>query len=338
MRITAAIAATALTLTTPAAPESELEALLDDVTATRTTSLDALEEAEGDDEVREILTKWRKDLIDAADTVADLREDAGELTEDEEAEFDDAANAIKAERAGVRKLRAELLLDDDTVVVPTAAEELSGLYGTTFFDALERSEDGDVRIVYAIPGADTEDGDDTDASGTATTAKTTRTLAPNTTATTSTEPTPAAASNLRLRAERMQDTDETTTPSESESETETTSSETSTSSSSSTASSTESSPSSTESTTTSSSSSSTTSSSSTAPSIMQNRTTSATSTTSKSTTRSSSSTSRTTTTSNERDDDLADTGTPMRGLIGLGALALLAGVAFLLPGSRAARR
>lgn len=334
MRITAAIAATALTLTTPAAPESELEALLDDVTATRTTSLDALEDADGDDEVREILTEWRKDLIDAADTVAGLREDAGELTEDEEAEFDDAADAIKAERAGVRKLRAELLLDDDTVVVPTAAEELSGLYGTTFFDALERSEDGDVRIVYAIPGADTEDGDDTDAdaTGTATTAKTTRTLAPKTTATTSTEPTPAA-SNLRLRAERMQ---ETTTPSKSETETTT---ETSTKSSS--KSSTETSPTETrESSTTSSSSSSssTTSSSSTAPSIMQNRTTSATSTTSKSTTRSSSSTSRTTTTSNERDDDLADTGTPMRGLIGLGALALLAGVAFLLPGSRAARR
>ena len=177
MRITAAIAATALTLTTPAAPESELETLLDDVTATRTTSLDALEDAEGDDEVREILTEWRKDLIDAADTVAGLRENAGELTEDEEAEFDDAANAIKAERAGVRKLRAELLLDDDTVVVPTAAEELSGLYGTTFFDALERSEDGDVRIVYAIPGADTT----------------------TTEPTVTTEPTPAA-SNLRLRA------------------------------------------------------------------------------------------------------------------------------------------
>lgn len=308
MRITAAIAATALTLTTPAAPESELEALLDDVTATRTTSLDTLEDAEGDDEVREILTEWRKDLIDAADTVAGLRENAGELTEDEEAEFDEAADAIKAERAGVRKLRAELLLDDDTVVVPTAAEELSGLYGTTFFDALERSEDGDVRIVYAIPGADTT----------------------TTEPTVTTEPTPAA-SNLRLRAERMQ---ETTTPSESETETTT---ETSTVSS---PSSTETSPTETteSSTTTSSSSSSTTSSSSTAPSIMQNRTTSATSTTSKSTTRSSSSTSRTTTTSNERDDDLADTGTPMRGLIGLGALALLAGVAFLLPGSRAARR
>ncbi|MBC3178304.1 hypothetical protein [Corynebacterium lujinxingii] len=302
MRITAAIAATALTLTTPAAPESELEALLDDVTATRTTSLDALEDADGDDEVREILTEWRKDLIDAADTVADLREDAGELTEDEEAEFDDAADAIKAERAGVRKLRAELLLDDDTVVVPTAAEELSGLYGTTFFDALERSEDGDVRIVYAIPGADTT------------------TTEPTVTA----EPTPAAT-NLRLRAERMQETTtETSTessPSSSESSTETSPTETTESS-----------------TTTSSSSPSTTSSSSTAPSIMQNRTTSATSTTSKSTTRSSSSTSRTTTTSNERDDDLADTGTPMRGLIGLGALALLAGVAFLLPGSRAARR
>lgn len=308
MRITAAIAATALTLTTPAAPESELEALLDDVTATRTTSLDALEDAEGDDEVREILTEWRKDLIDAADTVAGLRENAGELTEDEETEFDEAADAIKAERAGVRKLRAELLLDDDTVVVPTAAEELSGLYGTTFFDALERSEDGDVRIVYAIPGADTT----------------------TTEPTVTTEPTPAAP-NLRLRAERMQ---ETTTPSESETETTT---ETSTESS---PSSTETSPTETteSSTTTSSSSSSTTSSSSTAPSIMQNRTTSATSTTSKSTTRSSSSTSRTTTTSNERDDDLADTGTPMRGLIGLGALALLAGVAFLLPGSRAARR
>ena len=302
MRITAAIAATALTLTTPAAPESELEALLDDVTATRTTSLDALEDADGDDEVREILTEWRKDLIDAADTVADLREDAGELTEDEEAEFDDAADAIKAERAGVRKLRAELLLDDDTVVVPTAAEELSGLYGTTFFDALERSEDGDVRIVYAIPGADTT----------------------TTEPTVTTEPTPAA-SNLRLRAERMQETTtETSTessPSSTESSTETSPTETTESS-----------------TTTSSSSSSATSSSSTAPSIMQNRTTSATSTTSKSTTRSSSSTSRTTTTSNERDDDLADTGTPMRGLIGLGALALLAGVAFLLPGSRAARR
>lgn len=337
MRIPAVIAATAITLTTPAAPETPLEQLLSDVTETRTTSLEALKEADGEDEVREILTDWRKDLIDAADDLEELREDAGELTDEEEAEFDDAADALKAERAGVRKLRSELLLNDDTVVLPSALKSLDGILGTTAFDAFERSENGDARIIYGVPGGKEEAA--AEASEDAGEKASEKAATPKTTVPTTPKTTTPASESLNLRAERMQETSpsetttgETTTENTSETTTTNTSSGTETTT---TGTSTESSSSSNATTTTSSSSST---ESTTSASVLQNRTTSATSSTTRSTT-SSSSTSRTTTsTDNERDDDLADTGTPMRGLIGLGALALLAGLAFMLPGAGRARR
>ena len=232
MRIPAVIAATAITLTTPAAPETPLEQLLSDVTETRTTSLTALKEADGEDEVREILTDWRKNLIEAADDLEELREDAGELTDEEEAEFDEAADALKAERAGVRKLRSELLLNDDTVVLPSALKSLDGILGTTAFDAFERSDNGDARIIYGVPGGKEEAAASEDttaekagekasekaavpATTVSTTPKTTVTATPKTTAPKTTAP--EVSESLSLRAERMQD--ETTTSETTESTT-----------------------------------------------------------------------------------------------------------------------
>ena len=211
MRIPAVIAATAITLTTPAAPETPLEQLLSDVTETRTTSLTALKEADGEDEVREILTDWRKNLIEAADDLEELREDAGDLTDEEEAEFDEAADALKAERAGVRKLRSELLLNDDTVVLPSALKGLDGILGTTAFDAFERSENGDARIIYGIPGGKEEAAASEDATAEKAGEKASEKAAvPATTVSTTpktTEPSskaPKTSESLSLRAERMQ--------------------------------------------------------------------------------------------------------------------------------------
>ena len=157
MRIPAAIAAASLTFT-PATPVEPVEQLLDSVSATHESSITAINGAETDDEVRDVLIAWRKELIAAADELTELREEAAEdgLTEEEKATFEEAAKTLKRERAGVRELRAELLPDDAPVVVPAPIEGLDGILGTTAFDAFERSEAGDTPIVYGIPGSDAD--------------------------------------------------------------------------------------------------------------------------------------------------------------------------------------
>lgn len=339
MRIPAAIAAASLTL----APATPVEQLLSDVSATHESSVTAINSAETDEEVREALISWRKELIAAADELAELREEAAEdgLTDEEKDTFDKAAAEIKRERAGVRELRAELLPDDAPVVVPAPLEGLGGLLGTTAFDAYERSDNGDTPIVFGIPGAQRTEATEITATSpepTTTAPATTRATKP-TVAKEPTAPSTAAAFGPEVthRVERLQDSDdseETTTATDSSTTSTTTSaSETTTatasnlSGSSTTSSATTTTPSST-------SSASTTSSSSSSRSVMQNRTTSATSSSSSSTTTSktSSSTSKTTTSDDERDGDLADTGTPMRGLIAAGTLALLLGATLVLTG------
>ena len=334
MRIPAALTAASLTLT-PATPVEPLEQLLDDVSATHESSITAINSAETDDEVRDVLIAWRKELIAASDELAELREDATEdgLTEEEEATFDEAAKTLKRERAGVRQLRAELLPDDEPVVVPAPIKGLGGILGTTAFDAFERSEAGDAPIVFGIPGAkDTADAAPTVTSVTKpTVVEEPTTLSSTTTPTTPTTPSSAAfGPEVTHRVERLQDTETTTT--------ETTSSSTSTTTG--TATETETSATSTttdtSATTTAETTTTATSSSSTARTILENRTTSAmsSSTTSSSTTSSSSKTSTTTTEDDdERDDDLADTGTPMRALIAIGMLSLMIGAALVLTGA-----
>ena len=82
MRIPAAIAAASLTFT-PATPVEPVEQLLDSVSATHESSITAINSAETDDEVRDVLIAWRKELIAAADELTELREEAAEdgLTE-----------------------------------------------------------------------------------------------------------------------------------------------------------------------------------------------------------------------------------------------------------------
>lgn len=319
MRIPAAIAAASLTLT-PATPVEPVEQLLDDVSATHETSITAINSAETDDEVRDVLIAWRKELIAASDELAELREDAAEdgLTEEEKAAFDEAATALKRERAGVRQLRAELLPDDEPVVVPAPIEGLGGILGTTAIDAFERSEAGDAPIVFGIPGGERE------------VTKPTVVEEPTTAATAPTTTSAAFGPEVTHRVERLQDTETTeTTTSETTAETttaETTTSGTTTESATSTT---------TEASATTTTAATTTTSSSTARTVLENRTTSATSsstTSSSSTTRTTSSTT-TTEDDDERDDDLADTGTPMRALITIGMLSLMIGAALVLTGA-----
>ena len=323
MRIPAAIAAASLTLT-PATPVEPIEQLLDDVSATHETSITAINSAETDDEVRDVLIAWRKELIAASDELAELREEAAEdgLTKDEKATFDDAAAALKRERAGVRQLRAELLPDDEPVVVPAPIEGLGGILGTTAIDAFERSEAGDAPIVFGIPGGERE------------VTKPTVVDEPATAATTPTSTSAAFGPEVTHRVERLQDTETTeTTTSETTADsttTETTTSGTATESATSTT--TEASATTTAAETV---AATTTTSSSTARTVLENRTTSATSsstTSSSSTTRTTSSTT-TTEDDDERDDDLADTGTPMRALITIGMLSLMIGAALVLTGA-----
>ena len=329
MRIPAAIAAASLTLT-PATPVEPLEQLLDDVSATHETSITAINSAETDDEVRDVLIAWRKELIAASDELAELREDAAEdgLTEEEKATFDEAAAALKRERAGVRELRAELLPDDEPVVVPAPIEGLGGILGTTAIDAFERSEVGDAPIVFGIPGGEREVAKPT-VVGEPTTSTTATTSAETTTTSTTSA---AFGPDVTHSVERLQDTetstDETTTP---ETTTETTTTGTATESATSTTTDASATTTAAETTT----ASSTTSSSSTARTVLENRTTSATSSSTTSTTSSSKTSSSTTTTEDddERDDDLADTGTPMRALIAIGMLSLLIGAALVLTGA-----
>lgn len=329
MRIPAAIAAASLTLS-PATPVEPVEQLLDDVSATHESSVTAINSAETDDEVRDVLIAWRKELIAAADELTELREEAAEdgLTEEEKATFDEATKTLKRERAGVRELRAELLPDDEPVVVPAPIEGLGGILSTTAFDAFERSEAGDAPIVYGIPGSDADRPEPTVVEPTVveeptTTSSSTATTPPSTTSA-------AFGPEVTHRVERLQDTETTTTETTT---TETTSDSTSTSTESATSTTTAAAETTTAATTTSTSSSS----SSSTRSVLENRTTSATSTTStsSSTTSSSSKTSSTTTTEDddERDGDLADTGTPMRALITIGMLSLMIGAALVLTGA-----
>lgn len=325
MRIPAAITAASLTLA-PATPVEPVEQLLDDVSATHETSITAINSAETDDEVRDVLIAWRKELIAASDELAELREEAAEdgLTKDEKATFDEAAKALKRERAGVRELRAELLPDDEPVVVPAPIEGLGGILGTTAIDAFERSEAGDAPIVFGIPGGertrDAEEATTPTVVEEPTTPSTSPAVVttPSTSAPASTESStsPAFGPEVTHSVERLQDTEteETTT-----SETTTTDSSTTSSSS----------------TTTDTTASSTTTSSSSARTVLENRTTSATSSSTRSSSSTTSKTSSTTTTEDddERDGDLADTGTPMRALIAIGMLSLLIGAALVLTGA-----
>lgn len=329
MRIPAAIAAASLTLT-PATPVEPLEQLLDDVSATHETSITAINSAETDDEVRDVLIAWRKELIAASDELAELREDAAEdgLTEEEKATFDDAAKTLKRERAGVRELRAELLPDDEPVVVPAPIEGLDGILGTTAIDAFERSEAGDAPIVFGIPGGEREATKPTVVGEPTTSTTATTSAETTTTATTSA----AFGPEVTHSVERLQDTetstDETTTP---ETTTETTTTGTATESATSTTTDASATTTAAETTT----ASSTTSSSSSTRTVLENRTTSATSSSTTSTTSSSKTSSSTTTIEDddERDDDLADTGTPMRALIAIGMLSLMIGAALVLTGA-----
>jgi len=337
MRIPAAITAASLTLA-PATPVEPVEQLLDDVSATHETSITAINSAETDDEVRDVLIAWRKELIAASDELAELREEAAEdgLTKDEKATFDEAAKALKRERAGVRELRAELLPDDEPVVVPAPIEGLGGILGTTAIDAFERSEAGDAPIVFGIPGGertrDAEEATTPTVVEEPTTPSTSPAVVttPSTSAPASTESStsPAFGPEVTHSVERLQDTEteETTTS-------ETTTTDTTTTETSSTT--TDSSTTSSSSTTTDTTASSTTTSSSSARTVLENRTTSATSSSTRSSSSTTSKTSSTTTTEDddERDGDLADTGTPMRALIAIGMLSLLIGAALVLTGA-----
>ena len=338
MRIPAAITAASLTLA-PATPVEPVEQLLDDVSATHETSITAINSAETDDEVRDVLIAWRKELIAASDELAELREEAAEdgLTKDEKATFDEAAKALKRERAGVRELRAELLPDDEPVVVPAPIEGLGGILGTTAIDAFERSEAGDAPIVFGIPGGertrDAEEATTPTVVEEPTTPSTSPAVVttPSTSAPASTESStsPAFGPEVTHSVERLQDTetstDETTTTDTTTTETSSTTTDSSTSSSSSTT---------TDTSATTTASSTTTSSSRT---VLENRTTSATSSsttpTSSSSTTSKTSSATTTEDDDERDDDLADTGTPMRALIAIGMLSLMIGAALVLTGA-----
>lgn len=338
MRIPAAITAASLTLA-PATPAEPVEQLLDDVSATHESSITAINSAETDDEVRDVLIAWRKELIAASDELAELREEAAEdgLTKDEKATFDEAAAALKRERAGVRQLRSELLPDDEPVVVPAPIEGLGGILGTTAIDAFERSETGDAPIVFGIPGAErTRDAEEatkptvveepTTPSTSPAVVTTPATSAP---ASTESSTSPAFGPEVTHSVERLQDTetstDETTTTDTTTTETSSTTTDSSTSSSSSTT---------TDTSATTTASSTTTSSSRT---VLENRTTSATSSsttpTSSSSTTSKTSSATTTEDDDERDDDLADTGTPMRALIAIGMLSLMIGAALVLTGA-----
>ena len=341
MRIPAAITAASLTLA-PATPAEPVEQLLDDVSATHETSITAINSAETDDEVRDVLIAWRKELIAASDELAELRDEAAEdgLTKEEKATFDEAAAALKRERAGVRQLRSELLPDDEPVVVPAPIEGLGGILGTTAIDAFERSEAGDAPIVFGIPGGertrDAEEATTPTVVEEPTTPSTSPAVVttPSTSAPASTESStsPAFGPEVTHSVERLQDTEteETTT-----SETTTTDTTTTETSSTTTDSSTTSSSSTTTDTSATTTASSTTTSSS--RTVLENRTTSATSSsttpTSSSSTTSKTSSATTTEDDDERDDDLADTGTPMRALIAIGMLSLMIGAALVLTGA-----
>lgn len=295
----------------------ELHDSYTDTLETQLEDIQAAEEAEDEealvaaqDAYRKTLKEWRTELIDAADELERLRKETkdnasdGELSEQEKKAFTKAEDAIREDQATVRELREETLGDDEAVYLPGVIGGLGGLLGTTASDAIERSEQGDKRIVFGLP--EEEEAEETPEETT-------------TEVTTPEEPRPY------YRAEVMQDASESSTS-------ETTSSSSSTTSSSTTSESTTSASSSSSAETTSPAAETTTGTSSettSATAVLQNRTTSASSKSSTVTRTSSSTSTASETEDNERDGDLAETGTPMRNLIVLAVLLTLAG-AFLV--------
>lgn len=298
----------------------ELHDSYTDTLDTQLEDIQAAEEAEDEealvaaqDAYRETLKEWRTELIDAADELGTLREDAkdnapdGELTKQEKKAFAKAEDAIREDRATVRELREEVLGDDEAVYLPGVIGGLGGLLGTTASDAIERSEQGDKRIVFGLPGEEEaeEEAEETPEANT-------------TEVTTSEEPRPY------YRAEVMQESSTTST-----SPTSTTTESTTTNTESTTSSNTETTTTPTSTTAPAETTTGTAEETTSATAILQNRTTSASSSSSTVTRTTSSATSTTETSEETRDGDLAETGTPMRNLIVLAALLTLAG-AFLV--------
>ncbi|OFP34838.1 hypothetical protein [Corynebacterium sp. HMSC071B10] len=301
----------------------ELHDSYTDTLETQLEDIQAAEEAEDEealvaaqDAYRKTLKEWRTELIDAADELGTLREDAkdnapdGELTKQEKKAFAKTEDAIREDRATVRELREEVLGDDEAVYLPGVIGGLGGLLGTTASDAIERSEQGDKRIVFGLPGEEEAEEE-----------------AEETSEPTTTEVTTPEEPRPYYRAEVMQESSTTTStsPTSSTSESTTTNTEsTTTNTDTGTATTTPTSTTAPAETTT-----GTAEETTSATAILQNRTTSA-SSSSSTVTRTTSSTTSTTETSEEtRDGDLAETGTPMRNLIVLAALLTLAG-AFLV--------
>lgn len=319
--LTFAAASPAIAATTTATAPGPVELVLIDVSDAREAALTAIDEAEGDEEaLRDALTQWRLALLDASDELTELRTEAkeakgpnGKLTKKEEAKFDEAREVILAERAEVRELRAELFPEDEAVVIPAPIEGLGGILGTTALDIIERSEQGDKRIIFGVPGG--EEPETTEV------ATTTRTPA--------TEPAPAPT--LFHRAERMQESTTTETSTSTSAESSATGTTTATATATATETTTPATTTTAAETTTSAATTTSSEATTSATAILQNRTTSASTTTSSTTTSPTTSSSVIATIieddeDDERDDDLAETGTPMLSLIVLGALATLAGL------------
>lgn len=352
-----------------------LDAQLDDIRAAEEAEdEDALVEAQ--DAYRATLKEWRIDLIDAADELAELREGAESkadaptsdaagsgsrstatsLSKQERKAFEEAEDAIKQDRATVRELRADVLGDDEAIYLPGVlgnAEEpgalggLGGLLGTTASDAIERSEQGDKRIVFGLPESDEHADANADTAADATTDAAPRTEVKAPSEPTSERTTPEAtetdaasaedaatsaedsAPRPYYRAEVMQDNDEDSTT-ESSTESSTASSTSSSAGETTTGTSASESSSAAETTTGTSTSGSSSSETTSATAILQNRTTSASSSSSSSTVTRTTSSTRTSVDDDDeeetRDGDLAETGTPMRNLLVLAALLTLAGV------------
>ena len=150
----------------------ELHDSYTDTLETQLEDIQAAEEADDEealvdaqDAYRETLKEWRTELIDTADELERLRKEAkenasdGELTKQEKKAFTKAEDAIREDRATVRELREEVLGDDEAVYLPGVIGGLGGLLGTTASDAVERSEQGDKRIVFGLP--EEEEAEDT---------------------------------------------------------------------------------------------------------------------------------------------------------------------------------
>lgn len=267
--------------------------------------------------LREALEAWLADVTERMDELDAERDEAGELPE----ELADTEAELLEERVLLRKLYKELPLDDvsshplptilteanvaDEEAEVTTAEATAAVLG-------EGAEDADADAGAEDAGAEAAEVAAEEAAEPVATERATAKTATAKTARATAEPT------LRQRVVTLAD-DTTTSTTTSETTTDTTTTNTTTTSTT-TGTST--------STTTSTTSSATTSGTAT---VLENRTTEATTTrSSTSTSSSTSSTTRTSTptstTSTTRNDDLAETGTPMLGLIALGALLVVGGV------------